>query len=317
MKRIVSVSRRTDIPAFYGQWFMGRVREGFAGVVNPFGGKRYVVSLQPEDVTCFVFWSKDFTPFLPHLETLDRLGYRFYFNYTVTGLPSVFESHVDRSAALATLKRLSRQYSPPHVNWRFDPIVFSDISDGEFYLSVFEELAAELEGLVERCYFSFVTEYGKVRRNFAHLQETAGVKVLQRSQDEKVELASQLAAIAERHGIRMYSCCGDYLVGETIRKGHCIDGAVIEQLFFPDGLEYKAKPTREECGCTESADIGTYDTCPHGCVYCYANADKCTADRAFGNHDVDSAFLGFGKNRSDAWLGEIGRSRSDEDGALF
>ena len=88
MKRIISVSRRTDIPAFYGDWFMGRVREGFAGVVHPFGGRKYIVSLRPEDVACFVFWSKDFSPFIEHLKTLDNLGYTFYFNYTVTGLPA-------------------------------------------------------------------------------------------------------------------------------------------------------------------------------------------------------------------------------------
>ena len=79
---------------------MRRIEEGFAGVVNPFGGKRYLVSLRPEDVTCFVFWSKDFTPFIERLETLDRLGYRFYFNYTITAVPSIFENNVDKAAAL-------------------------------------------------------------------------------------------------------------------------------------------------------------------------------------------------------------------------
>ena len=116
MKRIISVSRRTDIPAFYGDWFMRRIREGFAGVVHPFTGRQYIVSLRPEDVVCFVFWSKDFGPFVKNLKILDRLGYRFYFNYTVTGLPDVFESHVDRRAATDTLKRLSEMYSRPVIS---------------------------------------------------------------------------------------------------------------------------------------------------------------------------------------------------------
>ena len=307
MRQIVSVSRRTDVPAFYGEWFMRRVREGFAGVVNPFGGKRYVVSLRPEDVTCFVFWSKDFTPFVEHLETLDRLGYTFYFNYTVTGLPSVFESHVDQAAALRTLKHLSRRYSPKHINWRFDPIIFSTISDEGFYLKEFEKRAAELEGLVERCYFSFVTEYGKVKRNFRHLEQTTGVRILDRSEEEKIALANEFAAIAEQHGIQMYSCCGDYLVNEKVHKAHCIDGAIIERLFSPEGLAHKEKPTRPECGCAESVDIGTYDTCPHGCVYCYANANTVAARRAFDNHVPHSPFLGFSRAQSDAWLSELGQ----------
>lgn len=305
MRRIVSASRRTDVPAFYGDWFMRRVREGFAGVVNPFGGKRYLVSLRPEDVACFVFWSKNFTPFVDHLETLDRLGYRFYVNYTLTGVPSAFESDVDKQNALKTLKYLSRRYSPRHINWRFDPIVLSTVCDSDFYLRAFERLAVELEGIVERCYFSFVMPYSKVKRNFQELEGATGIRVIDCGDDYRIELANQLASLAEAHGIQMYSCCGDYLVGERIQQAHCIDGALIEQLFFPDGLSFSRKPTRQGCGCTESIDMGTYDTCPHGCVYCYANANKAVARRACESHDPDSAFLGVGKSQSDPWIREL------------
>ncbi len=306
MSRIISVSRRTDIPAFYGEWFMRRLREGFAGVVNPFGGKRYLASLTPEHVVCFVFWSKDFTPFVPHLDTLDRLGYRFYFNYTLTALPAVFESHVDKDAALKTLLYLSQRYSPAHINWRFDPIVLSSITDGNFYLDAFERLAGRLAGRVERCYFSFVTEYNKVKRNFAALQDREGLRILPVHLDEKIALADRLATMAERYGIRMYSCCGAYLVNDRIQKAHCIDGAVIERLFAP-GSPWREKPTRDECGCTESIDIGAYDTCPHGCVYCYANANKTVADEACRRHDAASAFLGVDQPQSELWLAELGR----------
>lgn len=298
MKRIISVSRRTDITAFYGDWFMSRIKEGFAGVVNPFGGQRYVVSLRQQDVSCFVFWSKDFTPFLENLKTLDDLGYKFYFNYTVTGLPSVFEHNLDKKTAIKTLKELSRVYSPHHINWRFDPIVLSSICDRDFFIRAFEELASDFEGLVERCYFSFVVEYNKVKRNFDEL-ETDGLKTTNVSEDFKIDLANELADIAKKHGIEMFSCCGDYLVGQKIKKAHCIDGAIINELFYPEGLQYSEKPTRNQCGCTESTDIGTYDTCPHGCVYCYANTNKSKAYNAFRNHDKNSAFLGYGKSDSD------------------
>jgi hypothetical protein len=131
------------------------------------------------------------------------------------------------------------------------------------------------------------------------------VKITRCSEDFKIEMANELAAIAERHGIRMFSCCGDCLLNERIEKARCIDGGIIEQLFFPDGFEYKEKPTRQECGCTESSDLGTYDTCPHGCVYCYANVNKRKAADAYRNHDKDSAFLGFSKVQSDAWVYEL------------
>jgi len=313
MKRIISASRRTDIPAFYGDWFMNRLKEGFAGVVNPFGGQRYLVSLKNEDVVCFVFWSKNFTPFLENLKIIESLDYKFYFNYTVTALPSVFEHNLDKKAAIKTLKELSRMYSPSYINWRFDPIVLSSICDRDFYIKAFKELASQLEGLVERCYFSFVTEYNKVKRNFEELEKTNGLKITNVSEDIKIDLANELGDIAEQHGIELFSCCGDYLVGDKIKKAHCIDGAIIEELFYPEGLQYNEKPTRNQCGCTESTDIGTYDTCPHGCVYCYANANKSRAYKAFSNLDKESAFLGYSKSDSDKWLSEIQANRTRPD----
>lgn len=305
MKKIVSVSRRTDIPAFYGSWFMNRLEEGFVGVVNPFGGRRYIVSLRPEDVVCFVFWSKNFTPFVENLKTIDRLGYKFYFNYTITGLPSVFESNVNKQSAIETLKLLSKMYSAVHINWRFDPIIISNNCDRDFYIKSFEELASQFAGYVKRCYFSFVTEYDKVKRNFEELKNSEGILTIDTSEQFKIDLANELAQIAANFGIQMFSCCGDYLLADMISKAHCIDGAIIEQLFYPQGLQYIEKPTRKECGCTESTDIGTYDTCPHGCIYCYANANKQKAYKAFGNHDKTSAFLGYTKSQSDKWITEI------------
>lgn len=313
MKKIISVSRRTDIPAFYGDWFMRRLKQGFAGVVNPFGGRRYIVSLRPEDVACFVFWSKNFAPFIKNLRIIDGLGYKFYFNYTVTGLPDAFEINVDKHAAIETLKLLSKMYSPRHINWRFDPIIISSICNGDFYIRSFEELARRFEGVVERCYFSFVTEYDKVRRNFAEFERSQSVRIIDWSKNLKIELAEQLAEIAERFGIQMYSCCSDYLLGDKVKKAHCIDGAIIEELFFPGGFSYSAKPTRQQCGCTESTDIGTYDTCPHGCVYCYANADKGTAFQRAARYDVDSVFLAYSKAESDKWIVEIKNSETERD----
>ena len=166
-------------------------------------------------------------------------------------------------------------------------------------------MRAGSRGVVERCYFSFVVNYGKVVRNFAEFEKSKGLKIFDCSNDFKIELANELADIAERFGIQMFSCCGDYLVNERIKKAHCIDGSIIEQLFYPEGFEYKEKPTRQECGCTESTDIGAYDTCPHGCVYCYANVNKARAFEAAAKHELDSAFLGHSKSESDRCIAEL------------
>lgn len=291
--RIISVSRRTDIPAFYGDWFMNRLNQGLAGYVNPFGGSRHFVSLSPSDVTCFVFWSKNFEPFMDKLKEIREKGYNCYFQFTINALPEIFESNVVETAtAIETLKEIRRMYSPAHVNWRYDPIVISELTDADFHLENFRSLASKLEGSVERCYFSFPTFYGKVKRNISILKEEKGVEISDPHENFKIDLANQLAGIAYQHGITMNSCCGDYLVGEKVEKAHCIDGDVINRLFFNGNYTYKLKPSRAECGCAASSDIGAYDTCPGGCIYCYANVNKQKAQGAYEKHDPGSPFLG-------------------------
>jgi hypothetical protein len=301
MSRIISVSRRTDIPAFYGDWFMNRLKEGFVGYVNPFGGQKYLISLKPEDVICFVFWSKNFKPFLENLRIIEALGYKFYFNYTITGLPGIFECNTGKETAIEALKELSKRYSPKHINWRYDPIIISDITDYDFHIKNFRNLTSELEGYVERCYFSYAARYGKVKTNFEKFQAEHGVKITDPDYNFRTKLANELANIAREHGIKMLTCCGDYLLNPRIKKAHCVDGKLVEKLSHKRFL-HAQKPTRKECGCTESVDIGAYDTCPHGCVYCYASMNKEIAETRFQAHDNNSAFLGYAKAECDRWV---------------
>jgi hypothetical protein len=315
-KRIISVSRRTDIPAFYGDWFMNRLKEGFAGYINPFGGQRYIVSLKPEGVICFVFWSKNYDPFIEKLKIIEDTGYRFYFNYTITGLPDIFECNVvNKERAIDTLKILSSMYSSKHINWRYDPIMISDSTDYDFHLKTFENIATKLKGYVERCYISYAIQYGKVKRNFDKFQKENDIKIMNPDTDFKIKLANELADIAARYRIKVFSCCGDYLIGPKIEKAHCISGKIVEELFYKTGFGHREKPTREECGCTESTDIGTYDTCPHGCIYCYANMDKIKAYKRFEKHDVNAAFLGYTKAESNKWIGVM-KSRGNKSGCI-
>ena len=220
-------------------------------------------------------------------------------------MPEIFENHVNKQEAINTLKYLSKTYSPAHLNWRFDPIIISNECYRSFFIEQFKKLVKEFAGLVERCYISFVTEYKKVITNFDEFEKTTALKIEYPDIDFKISLANELADIASGHGIQLYSCCCDYLINEKVQKAHCIDGAIIEKLFCPDGFAYKEKHTRQECGCTESYDIGTYNTCPHGCIYCYANTNKGRAASMFKTHDPNSAFLGYTKSQSDKWLEEI------------
>ena len=300
MSKIISISRRTDIPAFYGNWFMNRIKEGYAGHINPFGGQKYTVSLKPEDVICFVFWSKNFEPFMNSLKLLNDMDYKFYFNYTITGLPEIFECNlIPTQKAMDNLKKLSELFSPKHINWRYDPIVISDITDYNFHLENFENMAANLKNYTERCYFSYAIQYGKVQRNFEKFRNNHKINVIEPDLVTKINLANKLAEIAEKYNITMYSCCGDVLINEKIKKAHCIDGDIIKELFYKDNnIKSKILPTRKECGCTASIDIGAYDTCPHGCIYCYANINKEKAYSSYNSHEPESVFLGYSVEES-------------------
>lgn len=306
MGKIISASRRTDIPAFYGDWFMRRVEEGFAGWENPFGGQKILTSLRSEDVMAYVFWSKNYQPFMKHLQKVKNTGIPVMFNYTITGLPHIFECNlIEPHKALSNLKELSDIFSPEHVNWRYDPIVISNITDENFHLHNFRSLAENLSGYVTRCYFSFAIMYGKVERNFEKFQNENSVVISAPDNLWRLSLARKLTDIAQEYNIQMYTCCGDYLLADTrIKKAHCVDGDILKKL-YQNCADTNERPTRKECGCTESTDIGKYDTCPHGCIYCYANINKERATKLFSTHDHASAFLGYSKNESDRFIEEI------------
>jgi hypothetical protein len=263
MSTIISASRRTDIPAFYMPWFMNRLDAGTANYPNPITGKPCSVSLHPDDVHSIVFWSKHYGPFLPHIDTIQTRGYRFYCHYTITGAPRLLEPHVPQwQYNVDIFRRLTQRAS---VQWRFDPMVFTPDLDAAYYLARFREIAAALEGSTTRCYFSFATFYGKVQRRMHDLA------YMEPSLAEKQEFLAQMAESAAQHGITLYSCCADELVDERIHKAHCIDGDLLAELFPDRPLAAKNQPSRAMCGCVASRDIGVYDTCPFGCIYCYAN----------------------------------------------
>lgn len=293
MRHIISASRRTDIPAFYSDWFMNRIRAGQVSWANPFNGRRIDTSLMPEDVAAIVFWSKNYAPLLPHLDELDDRGFHAIFHYTITGLPTEFEPNVpDFSETVSSVRLLADRYSPDAIIWRYDPIILSNITPKDYHLPRFRELASALEGSTKQCYFSFPTLYAKTVRSFKRLQQETGIEVrVDISEDEKYEIAEQLSSIASEFAIKMYSCCNESLVRGSILKGTCVDNELLMRL-YPDTVSSKSiRKTRKECGCFESKDIGAYDTCPHGCVYCYANCNKKVAEDRFQHHDPSAESL--------------------------
>lgn len=290
MKMIISASRRTDIPAYYTRWFMDKVRKGKVVVYNPFNGLKREISLKSEDVDAVVFWSKNFGPLIPYLDEL-KDKYRLYFLFTITGLSGILEDHVIAAdEAIRQFIEISRMFSPGHIQWRFDPIVITSATGPEFYLKNFTYLARRLQGYTRRCYISFATLYGKVKKNFNLLEKQKGISLIPWDDEEKKEFANRLGSIAREYGITVYSCCNDYLVGDYVRKGSCVDVNAINELYSCD-IKAPLNPTRPGCGCYKSVDIGVYNTCPHGCRYCYANSDIIKAKENYRSHDPFSDFL--------------------------
>jgi hypothetical protein len=266
---------------------MNRVRIGHLTVFHPYTKKEIAVSLAPEDVVAFVFWSKNYAPFLPYFDELIRRGYHFYCHFTITGLPKSIETTViPTNIAIAQFKEIARILSPEHVQWRFDPIVITETTDLSFHKETFERIASALAGSTYRCYTSFMNPYDKALKNL----KQASISVSNLPDEQKTLLAASLAEESEKYGITLYACSNDILVGGKVQKASCIDAQILQKI-TPHPIPTQIVPTRPQCACIKSIDIGAYDTCPHGCLYCYANTNKSVALKRYKEHHSDSESL--------------------------
>ncbi|HLO77918.1 MAG TPA: DUF1848 family protein [Magnetospirillum sp.] len=292
---IISASYRTDIPAFYGEWFENRFRAGFAKVVNPYGRQVSAVPLR-QGVDGFVFWTRNAGPFQRALRLVRDAGLPFVVQYTVTGYPRALErSVVDAERAMGHIRALAAAFGPRAVVWRYDPIVFSSLTPPAFHRANFARLAAGLAGAVDEAVVSFATLYKKTARNLDSAARTHGFTWGDEDDDAKRALAAELAGMAETHGMRLTLCSQpDYVVPGTAAAA-CVDATRLEDVAAgwgqPRAIVAKVKGNRPGCLCHESRDIGDYDTCPHGCAYCYAVNSRPLAQRRFAGHDPAGEFL--------------------------
>ncbi len=291
--QVISASRRTDIPAFYSDWFIGRLRAGSALVRQPYSGRYSTVSLKPEDVAAVVFWSKNYTPLLPHLERIEGTTRNLFFHFTITANREMEPNVPDQGEAIRDYLFLSRRYSSGQIVWRFDPICITDKLSYEVHEERFAHCAEKLRVATNRCIVSFVHPYKKV---LSHMGKLGQDRLIGLSEEKKREYALRLAARAKSYGIRLFACCNDYLLTDKMGKAACIDGRLLSDIFRTQ-LDTRPASTRGECACTKSVDIGAYDTCAHGCIYCYANSNQDRARDALMRHDPEW-------NALDAQVGE-------------
>ena len=266
---IVSASYRTDIPAFHAAWFLARLEAGFAEVRSPYGGVPYRVPLRPPEATGFVLWTRNIRPLLPEL---GRVAARapFMVQFTITGYPRPLEPYViDAEAAVAQVQSLRRDWGVRAVVWRYDPILISSLTPPETHRAGFAKLAAGLQGAVDEVVVSFADLYRKSARNLAAAGHQQGFTWRDAEPEEKRALVTEFVAIAAEHHMRLTLCTEPELASVAARPARCIDAERLSDI-AGRAILAREKGNRPGCLCAESRDIGAYDTCAQGCVYCYA-----------------------------------------------
>ena len=284
---ILSVSRRTDIPACYASWFYNRLKAGYVYVRNPMRFHQISkIALTPEVIDGIVFWTKDPRPMLKRLDALRR--YSYYFQCTLTPYGRDVELNLpDKSGVLLpALQQLAQKIGPERVIWRYDPIFLTAKYSAAYHLHAFDAIARRLFGYTHRCVISFLDDY---RNTQARMR---GLGLLPLTEAQMRALAEQLSEIARHNHMEMESCAEAIDLSDCgIAHGHCIDRTLLEKLTgCPLDLP-KDKNQRPACGCAESIDIGLYDTCQNGCLYCYATHSPAAAARHAAAHDPDSPLL--------------------------
>jgi hypothetical protein len=291
---IISASRRTDIPAFYAEWMLHRLRAGYCTVANPFNRNQVSrISLRPEDVDAIVFWTRNPRPLMRYIPELDSQGYRYYFQFTILGYPREIDpKSPPAAAAVQTFRELSERLGPTRVIWRYDPIVFTGLTPPAFHRENFQRLAESLRGHTRRSVISIVDMYRKTESRMRALEGTpAAVQPCDPAEFQR--LMCDLAELARVNGMDIVSCAEEDfdLRPFGIRPGKCVDDQVITEAFGVEVLKKKDPTQRDTCGCVVSRDIGMYDSCLYGCQYCYATRKFDAAKANFDEHDPNSPSL--------------------------
>lgn len=284
---IISASRRTDIPACYADWFFNRIREGFVFVRNPMNYHQISrISLSADVVDGIVFWTKNPAPMLGRLDELDR--YPYYFQFTLNAYGTDIEANVPskNDVVIPTFRELSSRIGKERVVWRYDPILFNKTYTMAYHIRYFQLLADRLSGYTDKCTVSFLDYYKNTQRRIAHLG------IIPPSSGQVEEIMGMFSAIAREHGMDM-DTCAEAADLEKFGIGHarCIDRERLERIGGYRLDVEKDTNQRPLCGCMASIDIGSYNTCSNGCIYCYANYNPRAVSGNSSQHNPASPLL--------------------------
>jgi hypothetical protein len=305
---IVSASRRTDIPALYSGWLVNRLRAGQALVPDRFRpGRLYRIDLRPEAVDCLVLWTKNPAPMLDKLGEIEGLGHGYYLQYTLNPYGPPLEGGLPPlSERLAALEAVSRRIGPRRVVWRYDPVVITPELGPAWHVQKFQALANRLAGLVERAVVSFVDAYRHQ-------------PVAPPGQADRDAAAAGLAEAADKAGLEIFACAeGPELAALGLPPSSCVDPGLAAEISGREKSFGRDRGQRPLCLCAESRDIGMYQSCVHGCLYCYATTSRAKAAARLAAHDPLSPIL-IGRPPAEAAIVEprLGGRQKTPGQALF
>lgn len=279
---ILFASGRTDIPAFYSNWFINRVKAGFVDVRNPFNQK-LVSRIYFSDVDLIMFCSKN--P-LPMINKLDILKVPVLFHVTITPYSKDVEPNIpDKRLIIEGVKKLSLVLGIDNVVVRYDPIFLSDKYNVDYHIRAFDKLCKNLNGYVNKIIVSFMDEYKNVRSNKNILKYRAFTR------EDYKKIGEAFSKSAHDNGMSVQTCFEDEdLTQYGFVKGECLSH---ELAYILTGKKFKSSNVRKEkkCECVQMVDIGDYNSCMHMCKYCYANYDEKAVSSNFERHDDNSSLL--------------------------
>jgi len=310
---IISASRRTDIPSYYSEWLFNRLNEKYVLVRNPMNIHQISkIDLSPEIVDGIVFWTKNPAPMLNRLEKLEK--YNFYFQFTLTAYGPEIETGLPskNKVIIPSFQRLSKAIGKEKVVWRYDPIFLNETYTIDYHCRYFEVLASKLAYCTEKCTISFLDLYRNTERNIKpiHIQPVTEV--------QQLEIIEKFVGIAQRYNLHLDTCAEPCDFGKFgVSHACCIDKERFERIGGYKLNVEKDKNQRDKCGCMASIDIGAYNTCKNGCLYCYANYSSLSVNNNFEKHNAESPLL-FGEiNENDKIKERNVKSLIDGQRCLF
>lgn len=283
---IIQTGMRTDIPAFYSEWFINRIKAGYVLVRNPYNPVQVTrYSLSPDVVDLISFCTKNPSPMLDKMDHLDPYGQ--YWFVTITPYGKDIEPNVpDKQKVMDDFKRLSDHVGIDSIGWRYDPILVDSSHSVQWHIGKFEEMAKTLSGYTKTCVISFIDIYKKVEKNFPQARAV--------SHQDKMTIGKAFIEIAGNYGMTIRPCAeGTDLAPYGADCSGCMTVKTYETALHSNlTVPKNGKNQRNgECACLLGTDIGAYDTCGHLCRYCYANTDPDLVKENMRKHDPNSPFL--------------------------